>query len=148
MDRNVKQLEFIIPTISYKQEPLDLFVHIDFIQRWFKVLNLDKLREHGIHTNVVFGKNGGKYVFREAFFRGFKDIFNNDFRMVVQNECGDMWVLNRDWVKTFQQISVNSVDSYKIRTYRDVLFHMAEFYLDGESYSKTVERCFIEMNKN
>lgn len=147
MERKVKKLEFNAPTISYKRDPLDVFVHIDFIQRWFNVLDVEKLREKGAHTNVVYGKDGKVYTFREAFLTGFKGIFNNDYRMLVQDDSGNLWVLKKDWVKTFQQISVSNVKKYNVKTYQDILFLMSEFYLDKDFYERAVNKILTEVNK-
>lgn len=43
MDRNVKQLEYVSPEIKYKNGPMDTFVHVDFIHRWFGVIDTKKM---------------------------------------------------------------------------------------------------------
>lgn len=103
MDRNVKQLEYVSPEIKYKNGPMDTFVHVDFIHRWFGVIDTKKMVKYGAHANVVFGTDKRQYTFREGWLIGFRRIPESEARVIVQNEKSDTWVLRRDWAKVFEK---------------------------------------------
>lgn len=148
MDRNLKKLEFISPEIKYENNPLDIFVHVDFIHRWFGVIDTEKMRKFGSHTNVVFGKDKRQYTFREAYLIGFRRIPENDIRMVVQNEKSDTWVLRKDWLKTFEKMNSQKASDFRISSYKDVLDEMAEYFMGGDEFKNaTFLYKIIEENK-
>lgn len=80
MDRNVKQLEYVSPEIKYKNGPMDTFVHVDFIHRWFGVIDTKKMVKYGAHANVVFGADKRQYTFREGWLIGFRRIPESEVR--------------------------------------------------------------------
>lgn len=148
MDRNVKQLEYVSPEIKYKKDPLDIFPHADFIGRWFKVINYEKMLKNGAHANYVFGKDKRTYTFREGVMIGFRRIPESETRMIVQNEKSDTWVLRRDWLKVFEKMTPQKAADFKITSYKDVLDEMAEYFMNGDDFKNATFLCKItETNK-
>lgn len=144
MDRNVKQLEYVSPEIKYKNGPMDTFVHVDFIHRWFGVIDTKKMVKYGAHANVVFGTDKRQYTFREGWLIGFRRIPESEARVIVQNEKSDTWVLRRDWVKVFEKMTPQKAADFKISSYKDVLDEMAEYFMDGDEFKTATFLCKIE----
>lgn len=148
MNRNVRKLEYVSPEIRYKNSPMDTFVHVDFIHRWFGVIDTNKMVKHGSHDNVVFGKEKQQYTFREGYLIGFRRIPDSETRVIVQNEKSDTWVLRRDWAKVFEKMTPQKSADFKITSYKDVLDEMAEYFMNGEEFKAAMFLCKIkETNK-
>lgn len=122
--------------IIYKPQILNIFLHIDFVNRWFKgkLINISKIENP--RSNYLIDSNGIKFTFRLAQFKNFNKIKNDSVLTIVEKEgTGDVWIMKPQWMTETKLYTDKPVS-----TYEELLRISSLFSADGELMKRLIKK--------
>lgn len=125
---------------------VNLFSHIDFMNRWFHGL-LDPKRIGDKRGSVLTDSEGERFVFRYAKFYNFRTVENGKTLPVVYKESsGDFWILHPAWIT--RTAPLRSDPEFRPETYDEVLDRSSLHRASGAVMRNLIEKSrIVELNK-
>lgn len=130
--------------VRYDNYLVNLFAHIDFVNRWWKGALINVQQMQNMRSNYLISKDFKRYVFRTATFENFNKIKPGKRLVIVECiENGDIWILPPGWMQHTKEYM-----NAPITKYSELLDRQCLYSCKGTQFRPLVNAGrIIEINK-